>query len=370
MSTLSKMSEAFSKEFQKEGSKMEGISMSNSAPEFFITTGNYVLNKIVSGNYLRGFAQGRWGCITGPSGAGKSFVVGNVIKAAQDEGYGILVIDSENALDEDYLSALGVDVHADNFFYRGVKTIVQASEQFSTFTKLYRKHGMTDRMLVVIDSLDMLMTDSELKNYDKGDQKGDQGQQAKQLKKLLQTFVQDIKNLPFVGVCTKQAYKEQDPIAALSMPYVVTESVKFAFSQMIMVMKLMLKSEDKSRYEGITMQAMGYKTRFTKPFQKVKIEVPYDSGMDPFTGLLEAAESVGVVTRNGSWYLYGDQKFQKGNFDKFQQQILQDLIDKDTDSTILDVVIDSKEIDHTEDRVTRKSKIQKAMDEATPDSED
>jgi len=360
--------EAFSKEFQKEGSKAEGISMTNNAPEFFITTGNYVLNKIVSGKYLEGFAQGRWGAVTGPSGAGKSFVVANVIKAAQDQGCGILVIDSENALDEGYLAKLGIDINAPNFFYRGVKTIVQASEQFSTFTRLYRKHGMTDRMLIVIDSLDMLMTDSELKNYDKGDQKGDQGQQAKQLKKLLQTFVQDIKNLPFVGLCTKQAYKEQDPIAALSMPFVVTEATKFAFSQMLMVMKLMLKSEDKSRYEGITMKVLGYKTRFTKPFQAAKIEVPYETGMDPFTGLLEVAESLGVVTRNGSWYMYGDEKFQKGNFHKFQQRVLEALIAKEDE--VIDVVIDSKELDLSTDKVSRKAKILEMMDEASSDTED
>jgi len=358
--------EQFKKEFDKESSKIEGISLVNKAPEFFIDTGNLCLNKIISGSYTRGFAQGRWAAITGPSGAGKTFIAGNAIKAAQDADCAILIIDTENALDETYLSALDVDINAPNFFYRGVKTIAQISEQFSMFTKLYRKHNMTDRVLVVIDSLDMALTDSELKNYERGEQKGDQGQQAKQLKKLLATLVQDIKSLPFVGIATKQAYKEQDPIAALSMPYVVTEATKFAFSQMIMVNKLMLKSEDKSKYEGITMQAMGYKTRFTKPFQRVKIEVPYDTGMDPYTGLLEAAESVGVVTRNGGWYSYGDKKFQKSNFDSVKEDILKDLIARD--DAIIDVKIDQSEFDKSGDDVSRVKKIKSKFQEDDGDT--
>lgn len=352
--------DAFKKEFDKEASKIEGISLVNKAPEFFIDTGNLCLNKIVSGKYTQGFAQGRWSAITGPSGAGKTFIAGNAIKAAQDSGCAILIIDTENALDEGYLSALDVDINAPNFFYRGVKTISQISEQFSMFTKFYRKHNLTDRVLIVIDSLDMALTDSELKNYEKGEQKGDQGQQAKQLKKLLQTLVQDIKSLPFVGLATKQAYKEQDPIAALSMPYVVTEATKFAFSQMIMVNKLMLKDKETNRYEGITMQAMGYKTRFTKPFQKVKIEVPYDTGMDPYTGLLEVAETVGVVQKNGGWYYYGEEKFQKSNFLKVRESVLKDLIAREND--IIEVQIDQKEFDRSGDSISRKSKLDDVND--------
>lgn len=354
--------EAFKKEFQKEGSKIEGISLVSKEPEFFVDTGNYCINKIISGKYLNGYAQGRWAGITGPSGAGKSFLVGNSIKAAQQNDFGVLVIDTENALDDGYLKALGVDVDAPNFLYRGVKTIAQISEQFSTFTKLYRKNNLNDRFIIVIDSLDMAMTDSELKNYEKGEQKGDQGQQAKQLKKLLQTLVQDIKSLPFIGLATKQAYKEQDPIAALSMPYVVTEATKFAFSQMIMVNKLMLKSEDKSRYEGITLQAMGYKTRFTKPFQKAKIEVPYDTGMDPFTGLIEAAESVGVLERSGSWYNFNGNKFQRGNFDTYKHEVLEKLIEMD--DKIIDVDIDQKDFDRSGDSISRVEKIHTRLDDS------
>lgn len=319
----------FSKEYNKGSAKNTGVVLTNKAPEFYVDSGNYVLNKIMSGSYSKGWAQGRWGMFTGPSGAGKSFMAGNAIRAAQQEGYGILIIDSENALDDEYLGKIGVDVEAPNFLYRGVKTIPAAQKEFSAFFKLYRKYTpeKMGKFLIVTDSLDMLLTDSELEKFASGDIGGDMGQHAKQIKKLLATWVQEIKELPVVGLCTKQVYKEQDAQKARAEPYVLTDSTKFAFSQIAMINKLQLKDKEKNHI-GITMQVKGYKTRFTQPFQKVKIEVPYDTGMDRWSGLLEVAESFGMVSKpaGSSWYSYGERKFQEKNFDTVREDILQDLI--------------------------------------------
>jgi recombination protein RecA len=339
--------EDFRKEFNKTSSKREGVILTNKGPEFFVDSGNYVLNKIMSGSYLNGWAQGRWGMLAGPSGAGKSFLAGNAIRAAQQQDFGILLLDSENALDDDYLIKIGVDVDAPNFLYRGIKTIPSVQKEFSDFSKLYRKFGPAKmgKFLIINDSLDMLLTGSELEKFESGEIGGDQGQHAKQIKKLLATWMQEIKEIPVVGLCTKQTYKEQDPQKAKSDPYVITESTKFAFSQIAMINKLVLKDKEKNHI-GITMQVKGNKTRFTQPFQKVKIEVPYDEGMDRWSGLLEVAESLGVVEKNGGWYTYGETKFQEGNFEKVRENILQDLIKQE--DRIVDVQID-EEIDTSGD---------------------
>ena len=48
--------------------------------------------------------------IIGESGSGKSLIAsGNIIKNAQKQGIFCVAIDSENALHEDWLQALGVD---------------------------------------------------------------------------------------------------------------------------------------------------------------------------------------------------------------------------------------------------------------------
>ena len=335
---------AFAKFKQKldKASEKNGIPTKNPPPAFFIDTGNYVLNKIISGSYLKGWAQGRLGSIGGPSGSGKSFLIANAIKAAQDQGCAIFVLDSENALDEAYLQAVGVDTEADNYMYRSVVTIEQAVAEMSAFTKEYRAEKMTDRVFIAVDSLDMLMTNNQLETYAKGETKGDQGQMVKQLKDMLKSWVQDMKTLPFVMVCAKQVYQEQDRIAKLVEPYVFTDGIRFAFSQIFMITKLLLKTEDvdgvkkdkvkaSEKYAGITMKARGFKTRLTKPFQQAKIQVPWDTGMDRFSGLLEVAEAAGIVVKNGGWYYFGEEKFQKNSFSKYAEEILRLLVERENE---------------------------------------
>jgi recombination protein RecA len=337
----------FKKEFNKTSGKREGVLLTNKGPEFYVDSGNYVLNKIMSGSYTNGWAQGRWGMLAGPSGAGKSYLAGNAIYAAQQQDFGILLLDSENALDDDYLMKIGVDVDAPNFLYRGIKTIPAIQKEFSDFSKLYRKYGKAQmgKFLVITDSLDMLLTGSELEKFESGDIGGDQGQHAKQIKKMLATWMQEIKEIPVVGLCTKQVYLEQDAQKKLAEPYVITDSTKFAFSQIAMINKLQLKNKEK-QHIGITMQVRGYKTRFTQPFQKVKIEVPYHEGMDRWSGLLEVAESLGVVEKNGGWYTYGETKFQESSFEKVRENVLQDLVKME--DQVVDVKID-EEIDTSGD---------------------
>ena len=54
-------------------------------PRYWFSTGNYVLNRIISGSFYKGIPQGRVMSLAGPSGAGKSFLASNLIRNAQEE---------------------------------------------------------------------------------------------------------------------------------------------------------------------------------------------------------------------------------------------------------------------------------------------
>ena len=284
----------FLKEFNKTVDKMDGVGRSSQPPRYWYSTGNHVLNKIISGSFNRGIPQGRITNFSGPSASGKSFLVCNAMRESQKAGAIILVVDSENALDDDFVTAIGVDVKKD-YHYVAVTTIAQAQAVVSSFLKGYKKEYGNDenapQVLIVIDSLSMLLTDTEMDNYDKGVQKGDQGQRNKQLKAMLRAFTQDIKTLNVTMVCTSQVYKNQDVLNGEGL-WIISDAVKYAASQIILLNKLKLRDSGSKDIEGIRMKCEGYKTRFTKPFQSVTIEVPYDSGMDPYNGLLEVAVEV------------------------------------------------------------------------------
>lgn len=309
----------FLKDFEKKVDKMAGVTGSSEPPRYWFSFGNHVLNYIMSGNFRRGIPQGRVTGLTGPSGAGKSFILGNAIKNAQSAGAYALVIDSEDALDDDFMSKIGVVVDDPTMYnYKSVKTIPDVQLLVQEFIKGYTKEFGTDvnapSVVIGIDSLDMLMTETEADNYDKGKFKGDQGQRNKQLKAMLRSFVQDIKGKNISILVTSQVYQNQDLLNGEGL-WIVSQAVRYSMSQIALFTKRKLKDEDNAgTFSGIKLVAQGFKTRFTKPFQKVEIDVPYDTGIDPNFGLLDVAIQMGIVTRGGSYYSIG------GTAEKYQQK--------------------------------------------------
>lgn len=324
----------FLKAFQKELESIEGVGTSSVPPRYWYSTGNYVLNRIISGSFYKGVPQGRITNLAGPSGAGKSFVAANLVKSAQEAGASVLIVDSENALDDEFMGKIGVDTKRDDYLYAGVSTIHQTTAVVSAFIKGYRKDYGNDPdappVFILIDSLDMLITDTEQDNYNKGVQKGDQGQKNKQLKQMLRTFVQDIKLLNVVMVVTSQVYKNQDVTNGEGL-YIVADAVKFSASQIVLLTKLKLKDKTTADIHGIRMKCEGNKTRFTKPFQTVTIEVPYETGMDPYSGLKEVAVEMGSVIKKGSYWVIaptGEQKYEKDFTVEDWERIVLDLESK------------------------------------------
>lgn len=325
---------SFLEDFKKDTKKMEGVSISSPGPKFWISTGNYVINKIISGKYEGGIGQGKLALLAGPSSAGKSFLVGNIVKSAQEMGCGVLIIDSENALDDDFMRKIGANPDDEFYIYRGVSNIQQTTSIVSKFLKSYRKHGEDKKFLIVIDSLDAMLTENAANAFEDGIVKGDQGQQAKQLKAMLSPFMHEIKDLNIAILCTKQVYKTQDPIEAKNpiTEWKMTDALKYPFSQIMLVSRLLLKNDTTKKYEGIRLKVFGYKTRFTKPFQTAMIEVPYEEGMDKYTGIMEVAESLGLITRSGAWYDFNGKKFQSKNFSEIQEEVLKELIERENET--------------------------------------
>lgn len=350
--------------FAKELESIEGVGTSALPPRYWYSTGNFALNKIISGSFFKGVPQGRITDLAGSSGAGKSFLAANLVKAAQAAGATVLVIDSENALDNEFMGKIGVDVDNGKYLYAEVTTIAQVINVVSKFLKGYRADVGEDKdgeqVFILIDSLDMLMTETELTNYEKGDQKGDQGQRNKQLKAMLRNFVQDIKTLNVTMVCTSQVYKNQDVMNGEGV-WIVADAVKYACSQIVMLSKLKLREPVKGstvkKVTGIDMKCEGYKTRFTKPFQVVNVEVPYETGMDPYSGLCLVLTEMGVIQKNGGWYSYDDIKFQESGIAEHAETLM--VRGEALSLAFLTARIDGEpepELDTSEEAVTAKSK--------------
>lgn len=295
-------------------------------PRYWFSSGNHVLNRIISGSFFRAVPQGRLLGLVGPSGAGKSFLAANLMREAQKQGAHIVTLDSENALDDDFVQKIGVNTD-ENYTYVPVDTIPQVKKVASAVIRGYLNEYGDDptapKMLIVLDSLDMLMTETEESHFKKGETKGDQGQRNKQLKAMLRELVQAVKRPNISMVVTGQVYKNQDVMNGEGV-WMVSDAIKYSLSQIVMLTKLKLRESDSRDVAGIRMKCEGYKTRFTKPFQTVTIEVPYDTGMDPYNGLLEVGVEMGVVTKKGSRYSItgDDNSWYSKEFHKYAADVL------------------------------------------------
>lgn len=78
----------------------------------------------------------------------------------------------------------------------------------------------------------------------------------------------------------------------------------YASSIVVAMKKLKLKEDldgnKVSTVQGIRSACKVMKSRYSKPFESVQIKIPYDSGMDPYSGLLDMFEAKGIVTKTGN----------------------------------------------------------------------
>lgn len=320
---------SFLNQYKKVTGKMEGVTNESHPPEFFFDTGSAIINKIISGRYKGGgYPEGRMTMIAGPANAGKSFLVGNAIRTTLANGGGVLAIDSENALDSVYLSNLGVDTNDPRFVYNGITSIPDTKTALSEFFKLYKSAPESERIpfLITIDSLDELRSTTQVAKDEKGELHKDMGLRVKEVAEIQSMIMHNIANLRMACIATKQPYQNQDTYTQKQEPWVITQKLKFAYTQILFVTNTMKKGST-GNYDSINLTVFGRKTRLTKPFQKCVIEVPYETGMDWYSGILEASESLGVVTRNGSWYNFNGNKFQKGNFADHRDAIFEALLE-------------------------------------------
>lgn len=299
--------------FRKDLTKsISGMSTGFNDPTDWISTGSYALNYLISGDFHRGVPLGKVTVFAGESGAGKSyFCSGNIVKHAQDQGIFVVLIDSENALDESWLQALQVDTSAEKLLKLNMSMIDDVAKTISTFITDYRAMDAEDRpkVLFVVDSLGMLLTPTDVDQFNKGDMKGDMGRKPKALTSLVRNTVNMIGSLNVGLVCTNHTYASQDMFDPDDK---ISGGSGFIYASSIVVaMKKMKLKEDEagnkiSEVMGIRAGCKVMKTRYAKPFEGVQVKIPYETGMNPYSGLVELFEKKNLLVKQGNRLKYID----------------------------------------------------------------
>ena len=304
--------------FRKSITKsIQGLGLGFSDPTDWISTGNFALNYLISGDFNKGIPLGKVSVLAGESGAGKSYIAsGNIIKNAQEQGIFVILIDSENALDEAWLKALGVDTSEEKLLKLSLSMIDDVAKTISEFMKGYREEHADNKenapkILFVIDSLGMLLTPTDVNQFEAGEMKGDLGRKPKALTALVRNTVNMFGSWNVGLIATNHTYASQDmfdPDDKISGG----QGFIYASSIVVAMKKLKLKEDEAgnkvSDVRGIRAACKVMKTRYAKPFEGVQVKIPYDTGMDPYSGLVELFEKKGLLVQTGNRLKYIDSK--------------------------------------------------------------
>ena len=296
----------FSK-FRKDITKsIDGMSIGFNDPTDWISTGNFALNYLISGDFNKGIPLGKVTVFAGESGAGKSYICsGNIVKNAHDQGIFVVLIDTENALDEQWLHNLGVDTSESKLLKLNMAMIDDVAKTISTFMADYKTlpDGERPKVLFVVDSLGMLLTPTDVNQFEAGDMKGDMGRKPKALTALVRNSVNFFGSFNVGMVCTNHTYASQDMFDPDDK---ISGGQGFIYASSIVVaMKKMKLKEDEdgnkiSDVMGIRAGCKVMKTRYAKPFEGMQIKIPYETGMNPYSGMVDLAEKRGLLKKEGN----------------------------------------------------------------------
>jgi len=158
-----------------------------------------------------------WGDGFSSHNSGKSYICsGNLVRNAQKQGIFVVLIDTENALDESWLKPLGVDTSEDKLLKVNMAMVDDVARLMSDFVKDYKTRfdnvdeSERPKILFVLDSLGMLLTPTDVNQFESGDLKGDMGRKPKALTALVRNCVNMFGEYDIGMVVTNHSYASQD----------------------------------------------------------------------------------------------------------------------------------------------------------------
>jgi RecA/RadA recombinase len=187
--------------------------------------------------------------------------------------------------------------------------IDDVAKTITEFVAEYRAMPEDERpkILFVIDSLGMLLTPTDVNQFQAGDLKGDMGRKPKALTALVRNCVNMFGSLGIGLVATNHTYASQDmfdPDDKISGG----QGFIYASSIVVAMRKLKLKEDEDgdktTTVNGIRAACKIMKTRYAKPFESVQVKIPYETGMNPYSGLVDLAEAKGLLKKEGNSLVY------------------------------------------------------------------
>jgi len=291
----------------------------------WIGTGSSTLDLAISNRPNGGFPVGRIIEITGLEASGKSLLAAHALANTQKAGGVGVFIDTENAVSEDFLAAIGVDI--ENLLYVQLDTVEDIYDAITNIVTNIRETSKDRLVTIVVDSMAAASTKIELAaDFDKD---GWATSKAIINSKAMRKITQLIGRQRICLIFTNQLREKLGVM--FGDPYTTSggHALKFHASVRLRLKGMgQIKAKDPisgiEQTIGIKTQVQVIKNRCGPPLRKTIFDIYFSSGIDDTGGWLQVLKDYKLVKTAGAWYTYVDTE--TGEEIKFQSKDFETLI--------------------------------------------
>lgn len=267
----------------------------------WVSTGSSLLDLAISNRPNGGLPVGRIVELQGMEASGKSLIMAHVLANTQKKGGLAVYIDTENALSEEFLKAIGVNVS--DMLYLPLETIEDIFEAVENIIETVRKSSKDRLVTIVIDSVSAATTKVE----QDADFEKDGWATTKAI--LMSKAMRKVTNL--IGkqrVLLLAASQLREKMGVMFGDKLTTSGGKalgFHASCRIRLKgigKLKSGSGATEQIVGVQTEAQVIKNRMGPPFKKAVFDIYFNSGIDDSNSWLKLMKEYGLVATSGAYY--------------------------------------------------------------------
>ena len=248
-----------------------------------------------------GVPRGRIVEIFGKESCGKTTLALHMLGEVHSAGGTAAFVDAEHALDPKYSRAIGVDLD------KLLLSQPNSGEEALEITEQLTRSGALD--MIVIDSVAALVPQEELEGEMGKSQIGLQARLMSQaMRKLAGAISQSKTTVVFTNqIRSRISNSPWGPSTTTSGG----RALKF-YTSVRLNLYISSTLEKDGEKVGNAVTAKVVKNKVAPPFQEAQFDIIYGKGISRERELLTLGEEYGVVTRNGSWYSYGEERLGQG----------------------------------------------------------
>ena len=289
----------------------------------WISTGSTLLDLAISNRPNAGIPVGRIVEFTGLEASGKSLIMAHLLANTQKKGGLAVYIDTENALSEEFLKAIGVNIA--DMLYVPLETIEDIFEAIESIIESVRKSSKDRLVTIVVDSVAAATTKIEQDaDYDKD---GWATSKAIIMSKALRKITGMIGKQRVCLALTNQLREKLGVMFGDKYTTSGGKALPFHAScrvRLKSVGKIKAKIGSVEEIIGIETEAVVTKNRFGPPFKKATFNVYFDSGIDDLDSWLVTLKNYGKLKQSGAWYEFVMES--TGEIFKFQAKEWRELL--------------------------------------------